>query len=365
MGVAGVAGVLAVAVGGGVACGQGAAQPDKPSAVMQEPAGPRPPDFRGRQNAALVYFRAWDSIDRAVFKDVNENYENKAGARLTEKQLEAVKGCQRFVDAAMHAAALEDCDWGVDFSEGPNALLPHLGLLRGTCRFLGADVRRCVAEGDIPGAARRVIAVVRMSGQLRGDRCLISSLVAVAINGYSISLTRNMMEEKSLTPQAGHEILAAFQALPEDPFGFRTCLDMERNMLTWTRNNFHGEHAGEEFAKAFAAIDDVDSPQMTDVKKMSEAAMSAELDKASGYYDELDKIWGKAGKEKEFGELERRLVAGEFGQLAKVIAPAVSRANQSGLKALAQMQEFEKELGAYVRGEPAGGAGAPKDGGSR
>src|SRR5262245_43610699 len=139
--------------------------PAKPSEALSQPAGPRPPDINGKRNAALVYYRAWDSIDRAVFADVNENYKNEPGARLSDRHLSALKTSHRVVESLLHAASLQDCHWGVNLEEGPNALLPHLALLRGSCRFLGADVRRCVQESDINGAAKRIAAVVEMSTQ--------------------------------------------------------------------------------------------------------------------------------------------------------------------------------------------------------
>ncbi len=328
----------------------------KPSSAMNEPAGPKPPDIKGKENAALVYYRAWDSIDRAVFTDVNQNYKNEPGAKLSEAHMAGVKDNQKFVQSIMHATDLEECDWGVDFEEGPNALLPHLGFLRGSCRFLGADVRRCVQENDISGAAKRVVAITKMSTQMRGDHCLISALVSVAINGYAISVTRNMMTEKSLTPEAAHLILAAFKGMPEDPFGFKTCLDMERNMLHWTKTHFTGEHAGEEFSKAFLEIGEGQMPVNGDIKKMNEAALDAEIEKATKYYDELDNLWGQPGKDKEFAALEQRLEKGEFGTVAMVIAPAVWKANQSGLKAAAAVDGIEKELEAFIRGEDTGPA---------
>jgi hypothetical protein len=325
----------------------------KPSAALNEPAGPKPPELKGRENAALVYYKAWDSIDRAVFTDVSQNYKNEPRAKLSEVHLQALRDNQRFVQSIMRATELDDCDWGVDFEEGPNALLPHLSFLRGSCRFLGADVRRCVEEGDINGAAKRVTAIIRMSTQERSDRCLISSLVAVAINAYAATVTRNMMTEKSLTPEAAHVILAGFKGMPDDPFGYKTCLDMERNMLHWTKTHFTGEHAGEEFTKAMAEMGGGNANNEAELKKMDEAALAVELDKAARFYDELDKLWGQAGKDKEFRDLEDRMSNGEFGNIAMVLAPAVSKANQSGLKAKATLEAIEKELEAYIRGEPA------------
>jgi hypothetical protein len=325
----------------------------KPSSAMDQPAGPKPPELKGRENAALLYYKAWDSIDRAVFTEVNQNFKNEPKVKLSEAHLQALKDNQRFVQSIMHATELDDCDWGVDFEEGPNALLPHLGFLRASCRFLGADVRRCVQEDDINGAAKRVAAIIRMSTQSRSDRCLISALVGVAINAYAANVTRNMMMEKSLTPEAAHVILAAFKGMPEDPFGYKTCLDMERNVLHWTKTHFTGEHAGEEFNKAMADMGGSGNPaNEAQLRKMNEAALGVELDKATRFYDELDKLWGQPGKDKEFADLEKRLEAGEFGSIAMVIAPSVSKANQSGLKAKATLDAIEKELGAYIRGEP-------------
>lgn len=324
-----------------------------PSEALTNPAGPHPPELAGKQNAALVYYRAWDSIDRAVFTDVNENYKNEPGAKLSDKHLADLKNNQRFVESLMRGASLEDCDWGVNFDEGPNALLPHLPLLRASCRFLGADVRRCVQEGDINGAAKRIVAVVRMSTQERGDRCLISTLVAVAINNYAISLTRNTMTEKSLTPQAAHLVLAAFKGMPDDPFGFKTSLDMEKSMLEWTRKHFTGEHAGKEFSEQYLAPSNegrIGAP--SGVEQMNQQELSAELDRAEAFYDELDKLWGQPGKEKELAALEGRIEAGDFGTVAKVLAPSVAKANQSSLKAQTAVDSVIKDLEAYLRGEP-------------
>src|ERR1051325_8307505 len=324
----------------------------KPSSALSQHAGPKPPELKGKENAALTYYKAWDSIDRAVFTDVNQNYKNEPRAKLSAAHLQALKENQRFVQSIMHATELDDCDWGVDFEEGPNALLPHLGFLRGSCRFLGADARRCVEEGDISGAAKRITAIIRMTAQERTDRCLISTLVAVAINQYAISVTRNLMTEKTLTPEAAHVVLAALKGLPEDPFGIKSCLDMERNMLHWTKTHFTGEHAGEEFSKEMGQMVGGKDAQYENIKKMDEAAVAAEVDKASKFYDELDKLWGRPGVDKEFASLEKRLEAGEFGTIAMIIAPSVSRANQSGLTGGGALQPSERALEAYIRGEP-------------
>ena len=99
-----------------------------------------------------------------------------------------------------------------------------------------------------------------------------------------------------------------------------------------------------------------------DPESAAQIAYLAENAKHFGleYYDELDKLWGQPGKEKDFAGLEKRLVTGEFGTLAMVIAPSVSKANQSGLKAAAAVEGIEKDLEAFIRGDatPAAKEGA-------
>ncbi len=334
------------------------AAPARPSAVWDVPGGPRPREMVGKQNAALLYYRAWDGVDFRLFDQVHKTCRHEPGAVLPAASVTVLEEHQKFINAVLLASETPDCDWGVAHEEGPNALLPHLGHLRSTARFLGVDARRLAAAGDSVGAAKRLRAIVRMSTQTRTDRCLISSLVSATLNQYAMVVTRNMMAEGSLAPEAAHIVLAAFRALPEDPFAFKECMQTERQMgIEWAREHFTGPDAGKQLAQMYLA--DADTAEVKgQIEAMDETAMNADLDLMSRYYDELEKHWGQPGKEKEIGALEERLLKGEFGVIVRATAPALAKANRSNLGILASVENVVRELQAYIRdGKAAGSKG--------
>ena len=333
------------------------AAPQKPSAVWDAPGGPRPREMAGRQNAALLYYKAWDVVDFARLDQVHRTYRNEPGTMLPAASAAILEEHQKFIGAVLLASETPDCDWGVAREEGPNALLPHLAHLRSTARFLGADARRLAAKDSV-GAAKRLRAIVRISTQMRTDRCLISALVSAAISQHAIAVTRTLMDEGSLAPDGAHIVLAAFRGLPEDPFAFRECMQTERQMgIDWAREHFTGPDAGRQLAQMYLA--DADTPEIKgQIEAMDEAEMNADLDLMSRYYDELEKYWARPGKEKEIAALEERLLKGEFGAIARVTAPALSRANQGNFRALAAVETVIKDLHAYIRdGKAAGSKG--------
>jgi hypothetical protein len=333
------------------------AAPQKPSAVWDAPGGPRPREMVGKQNAALLYYKAWDGVDFSLLDQVHRTYRNEPRAVLPPAAATILVDHQKFIAAVLLASETPECDWGVAREEGPNALLPHLAHLRATTRFLGADARRLAATDSV-GAAKRLRAIVRISTQMRTDRCLISALVSAAISHHGIAVTRTLMDEGSLTPEGAHIVLAAFRALPEDPFAFRDCMQTERQMgIDWARVHFTGPDAGRQLAQMYLA--DADTPEIKGrIEAMDEAEMNADLDLMARYYDELEKYWGHPGKEKDIAALEQRLLKGEFGVIARVTAPALSRANQGNFRAIAAVDSVINDLQAYIRdGKAAGSKG--------
>jgi hypothetical protein len=179
---------------------------------------------------------------------------------------------------------------------------------------------------------------------------LISALVGAALNQHARVIAKSMMDERSLTPEAAHVVMAALKAMPEDPYGFKACMVTERELgLEWVRENFTGPDAGRQFTTGF--LNEVGSPAgvAATIERMSGDELRVEIDKASLYYDELDRLWCQEGKEKEFAALEKRLEHGEFGPVAMAIAPAISKANSTYLKSRTSVAEFIGELAAYIR----------------
>jgi hypothetical protein len=147
------------------------------------PAAAYPPD---PNNAALLYYQAFLLIpqtdDRAV-SDLVANVANGTAAP-DDKVRDYVAKCRSAIDYAVTASNLPHCDWGLAYSRGFSALLPHLGQARSLARLVLADARILNADGDYRQALERCLAVYRMAGQL-GDNVLISVLVSAAISAQA------------------------------------------------------------------------------------------------------------------------------------------------------------------------------------
>ncbi len=101
-----------------------AADPTEPTGADRPTVQPDP------TNAALVYSRAWQLLpDDLAKREIN--LDDPTWVPNTElAQLLVAR--QSFIQCTLRAAAIENADWGIEYSQGLNALLPHLGKLRQT-----------------------------------------------------------------------------------------------------------------------------------------------------------------------------------------------------------------------------------------
>ncbi len=82
------------------------------------------------------------------------------------------------IDAFLAAAAVENCDWGLDRSEGFALLLPHLAPMRNLARVASLEATVALSQGNADRAANALEAISRGTRHLSADPVLIDSLVA-------------------------------------------------------------------------------------------------------------------------------------------------------------------------------------------
>jgi hypothetical protein len=314
-------------------------------------AYPRAPRMAGKENAALLYYRAWDMVTREDNTTVSGTFDNDAAYHLTPEQIKVLEDNQDYVKLVMRAAATPDCDWGIQYDQGWEALLPHLSKMRATTRFLGADARRLLDAGKPSDAADRIAAIVRMSDQTRHDAILISALVGAAISTYAATTTDVAFELRALTPDSARTILNAFREVHmDDPFGGRGAIYFEAwGTIEWPRIRFTGDNAGREL---HALVADTASERHEQSKSpligMNAAQLAAELDKARPFYDEALRVWDEPDAPTKLDALSQRVAAGEFGETAKVLAPAFSKARSGLLKAVDRVNATIKSLENFI-----------------
>ncbi len=142
-----------------------------------------PPD---PDNAALLYYQAFllmaQTDDRAM-TDLVANVANGTAAP-DDKLREYVQKCRTAIDYAVAASSLQNCDWGLAYSRGFAAVLPHLGQGRSLARLMLAEARILAADGNYRQALERCLTVYRLAGHF-GDSVLVSVLVSAAITAQA------------------------------------------------------------------------------------------------------------------------------------------------------------------------------------
>ncbi|MHC4643253.1 MAG: hypothetical protein ACYS32_16535, partial [Planctomycetota bacterium] len=135
-----------------------------------------PPD-----NAAVLYYKAFmlyespDNIGPMLWDYWKGNIE------LNEKIEEHLSRNQRVIKIVLDATRIDNCDWGLDYSQGTAVLLPPLHKARELFALLAAEATMQADRGDYRKALGRCMSIYRMARHLN-ERPIVCYIVAVAIN---------------------------------------------------------------------------------------------------------------------------------------------------------------------------------------
>ncbi|MDH4239762.1 MAG: hypothetical protein OEW48_09380, partial [Phycisphaerae bacterium] len=135
-----------------------------------------PPD-----NAAVLYYRAFtlyespDNIGPMLWDYWKGNIESN------EKIEQYLKKNRRIIKIVLDAAGVEHCDWGLDYSQGVEVLLPPHHKAREIFALLAAEAKMQADRGNYRKALGCCMSIYRMARHLN-ERPIICYLVAAAIN---------------------------------------------------------------------------------------------------------------------------------------------------------------------------------------
>jgi len=320
-------------------------------AQTDQPASP-PPGQPG-SNPALRYWAAWNSMDAERLSTVRDwNFEENPTPTFGVSV--ALADLQPEIMQIVEAAEADGCDWGIDFNQGWETLLPHLGHLRRSCQLLRADARRLAAAGMTDDSVRRVEAVFEISADACESPVLISSLVGVACAALGVGEVEHMIDARTLTQDGKNRLLAALRGV-DDEFGIIESIEIERGIVDeWLLQKFPGEEGPAQLA---AYLDNWSEEDFHDqIAVMSQEEFHASIKRASTAYDRIIEMWDEPNAADLFAEFEKSIQAGEYGLIAKGFLPSIGRIQESRSKIVDQLNSAIERLEAY---EPE--RGAPKE----
>jgi len=138
-----------------------------------------PPD-----NAAVLYYQACMLYE--VDSEMNGMLNDLRSGRIepNEEIKEFLKKNRRAIDFVLDASEVRHCDWGVDYSQGCEALMPPFYKFRQLSYLIVADARVLAKQGDYKTALGRCMSLYKMARHVN-ERTLISYLVGVALNAVA------------------------------------------------------------------------------------------------------------------------------------------------------------------------------------
>ena len=140
-------------------------------------------------NPALIYWKAF-----AVLPDLSppdRDYLLKTdwtGKRLDDRSLSLLRQYDNTYRELRNAVlSNSDCDWGLDLSQGPQALLPYLSRARSTAQIACLRAQSALQSGAESDAIDELVAEFFLARNLSRDGTILSALVQTSIENTLIS----------------------------------------------------------------------------------------------------------------------------------------------------------------------------------
>ena len=167
-----------------------------------------PPD-----NAAVLYYKNMEHFakpDEALWDQIADLPTSSEPASEEAKAFIEKQKKNHLIPELQTASELDHCDWGLDFSQGFDLLMPGLAHMKDFSRLILADSAVAASEGNTATALEKNLAVRRMAQHTYRGETLISYLVSFVMTKesnralehilatYSIELTDLMNLKREL-----------------------------------------------------------------------------------------------------------------------------------------------------------------------
>jgi hypothetical protein len=262
------------------------------------------------------------------------------------------------LSAARRGAQQGRNDFGLDYSQGYELLLPHLSQLRNVGRLMAADAKLRLHEGGASAAADQIAAMYRMSDHLGTDATIISSLVGQVIFEAADQVAVAGIDRGEFGPAESAAMREGLKQLgPDDPFSMIGAIETEQLiMVDWLRDRYA---EGEDRVSIFEdlGMDAGAAEELAGLALMDQAQFEGALDEADETLGRVIEAFKMDDPEEARFMLEQisaECQNGEHGPLA-LMMPSYSKLYEKMLEARAQVAERDAQLAAIIAGTVAPG----------
>ena len=188
-----------------------------------------PPD-----NAAVLYYKAsvlYNNVDDEL-KEMVADFQ-KGEIELNDEIKMFVKTKRRIINTVLDASEVKNCDWGIDFSQGFAAVMPHLSKMRQLSYLVIADAKILTADEDYETALSRCMNLYKMARHIN-ERTFVSYLVGIAINGMTNNCVNQIMSDMPQDVQSLTGLKNQLAEIDSIPLSVKPAVLGEREVILGT-----------------------------------------------------------------------------------------------------------------------------------
>ncbi len=186
------------------------------------------------RNAALRYWMAFAELhDPPSDKTTQDLLEKTAAgeAAWDESRLGPILDMNSDAIAIFQRATkLPDCDWGVEYAQGPRASIAYAARARVISRLNTLQGIRQMAKGQSQAAVDTWIAGIRFTDHLAKGGSLLFALIAKSALLTNLHVLTQQASQGHLNFSQKQQLLSALQAIPQDGFDWSAAWGYE----TWS-----------------------------------------------------------------------------------------------------------------------------------
>ena len=312
--------------------------------LMPRVMPPMPEGMSAPTNAALLYGRAMRLISSEALGAMGEK--DPKTDEPTDRAREAIQSYGSSLSVARRASRLARSDWGIEYQQGPGALVDHAGPFRGLWRALDNEAA-ILTKSEPDRAVENVVAMLSMSEHITQDRILLSSLVGAAMSSGSVKRLNAMMDAGIVTRKNAAELLAGLERVRDlDLFRLREAMANEKwTASEWLRAVGTGPDAGRRVADLLAMLVAEDADELLDaLALMDERQIAPLFDETARAYDDMIAAFDAPDPAAELERISDAIGAGEYGVVAMRFAASLTRAYTSAERVSGEIDAAIKRL---------------------
>ena len=269
---------------------------------------------------------AWNELFAQLQNDEIPDGEQSQWTDLEQVQYEKLAP---FIKQAKEISLMPHCDWNLDYSQGLELLLPHLGNIRQAGKLISVSIQQDVTAGKFDSALLGMESLVGMSKHLNDQGTIISSLVSYSVfkmDSELVSIFNQINNAAQLS-----SLKSAIDTLdPFDPFGIRESAAAEKSIIT---NSLRNKDIKDLDLGGF-----IEEPISTDLDlEIEMTRYELVMDRAIEILNMPNKTEALEAAEK----LSKEVDAGEHGELAKVFLFRIDRLIESAFDAIEDVKEMQ------------------------